>query len=78
MNAMETYEKVLVLNNEFEAGLMEEILTDRSIPHGIITSDDTALGGIVELEYGWGYIEAPPQYHDEILRLYAEAAKQKG
>lgn len=75
---METYEKVLVLNNEFEAGLMEEILTDRKIPHGIITSDDTALGGIVELEYGWGYIEAPPRYHDEISRLYAEAVKQKG
>ncbi|NCA75271.1 MAG: hypothetical protein EOM90_02960 [Alphaproteobacteria bacterium] len=72
---METYEKVLVLNNEFEAGLMEEILTDRKIPHGIITSDDTALGGIVELEYGWGYIEAPAAYRDEITKLYAEAVK---
>lgn len=75
MTAMETYEKVLVLNNEFEAGLMEEILTDRKIPHGIITSDDTALGGIVELEYGWGYIEAPASYRDEITKLYAEAVK---
>jgi len=75
LTAMETYEKVLVLNNEFEAGLMEEILTDRKIPHGIITSDDTALGGIVELEYGWGYIEAPAVYRDEITKLYAEAVK---
>ena len=38
---METYDKILVLNNEFEAGLLEEVLNDRNIPHGIVTSDDT-------------------------------------
>lgn len=69
---MESYEKILVLNNEFEAGLLEEVLTDRAIPHGIVTSDDTALGGIVELEFGWGYVEAPEKYRDEILKLYGE------
>ena len=47
---METYQKILVLNNEFEASLLEEVLTDRKIPHGIVTSDDTALGGIMEME----------------------------
>ncbi|HNY03478.1 MAG TPA: hypothetical protein PKG48_12850 [Bacteroidales bacterium] len=73
---METYEKILVLNNEFEAGLLEEVLTDRNIPHGIVTSDDTALGGIVELEYGWGYVEAPPEYREEILGIFAEITKQ--
>ena len=69
---METYEKILVLNNEFEAGLLEEILTDRNIPHGIVTSDDTALGGIMEMEYGWGYVEAPAGFRDEIARIYEE------
>ena len=74
---MESYEKIVVLNNEFEAGMMEEVLTDRGIPHGIITSDDTALGGIVELEYGWGYIEAPADFKAEINRIYAEVTKNK-
>jgi hypothetical protein len=69
---METYEKILVLNNEFEAGMLEEVLTDRNIPHGIVTSDDTALGGIMEMEFGWGYVEAPEKYREEILKLYKE------
>ncbi len=69
---MEIYEKILVLNNEFEAGLLEEILTDRKIPHGIVTSDDTALGGIMEMEFGWGYVEAPEKYRDEITRIFEE------
>ena len=69
---MESYEKILVLNNEFEAGLLEEVLTDRNIPHGIVTSDDTALGGIMEMEFGWGYVEAPEKYKDEILKIFEE------
>ena len=69
---MEIYEKILVLNNEFEAGLLEEILTDRKIPHGIVTSDDTALGGIMEMEFGWGYVEAPEKYRDEITQIFEE------
>ncbi len=73
---METYEKILILNNEFEAGLLEEVLTDRNIPHGIVTSDDTALGGIMEMELGWGYVEAPANYKAEIEMIYAEITKQ--
>jgi len=73
---METYEKILVLNNEFEAGMLEEVLNDRNIPHGIVTSDDTALGGIIEMEFGWGYVEAPHAYKQEILTLYQEIIKQ--
>lgn len=69
---METYEKILVLNNEFEAGLLEEVLNDRKIPHGIIVSDDSALGGIMEMELGWGYVEAPESFRDEITKIYLE------
>ena len=69
---METYEKILVLSNEFEAGLLEEVLNDRKIPHGIITSDDSALGGIIEMENGWGYVEAPEKYREEITRIFEE------
>ena len=73
---MEIYEKILVLNNEFEASLLEEVLNDRKIPHGIVTSDDTALGGIMEMEFGWGYVEAPERFQAEILKLYEEITKQ--
>jgi hypothetical protein len=73
---METYEKILVLNNEFEASLLEEVLNDRKIPHGIITSDDSALGGIIELENGWGYVEAPESFRAEIESIYKEIEKK--
>jgi len=73
---MESYEKILVLNNEFEAGLLEEVLSDRKIPHGIVTSDDTALGGIMEMEFGWGYVEAPERFKTEILQLFREITKK--
>jgi hypothetical protein len=71
---MEAYERILDLNNEFEAGLMEEILKDKKIPFGIVPSGDSAMGGIWELENGWGYIEAPLEYKEEIIRLYTELA----
>jgi hypothetical protein len=73
---METYEKILVLNNEFEAGMLEEVLTDRKIPHGIVTSDDTALGGIMEMEFGWGYVEAPERHKEEIIRIFEEITQK--
>jgi hypothetical protein len=73
---METYEKILVLNNEFEAGMLEEVLTDRKIPHGIVTSDDTALGGIMEMEFGWGYVEAPVRHKEEIIRIFEEITQK--
>ena len=73
---METYEKILVLNNEFEASLLEEVLNDRKIPHGIVTSDDTALGGIMEMEFGWGYVEAPARFKEEISKIFEEITKQ--
>lgn len=73
---MEVYEKILVLNSEFEANLLGEILNDRKIPHGIVTSDDSVLGGIIELEVGWGYVEAPEKYREEITRIFEEITKQ--
>jgi len=75
IHAMETFEKILVINNEFEAGLLEEVLADRKIPHGIVTSDDTALGGIMDMEFGWGYVEAPARFKEEIEKIFAEITK---
>jgi len=74
---MEPYENILTLNNELEASLMEEVLTDRKIPFGIVPTTDTALGGIIDLEFGWGRLEAPAEYKKEILAIYREVKKNK-
>lgn len=73
---MEEYENILDLNSEYEAELLSEILKDKKIPFGIVSSADTALGGIWKMEHGWGYLEAPPQYRDEILAIYNEIEKE--
>jgi hypothetical protein len=69
---MEDFEKILVLDNEFEAELMEEVLMDKQIPYGIIIREDSALGGIVDLEEGWGYLEAPARCREEVMKIYKE------
>ena len=69
---MEKFEKILDLNNEFEAECMEEILKENNIPFGIVPVSDSVFGGIEILENGWGYLEAPPRFKDRILRIYAE------
>lgn len=69
---MEHYEKVLRFDNEFEAERMREFLAEHGIPFAIIPRFDSALGGITSLELGWGYMEAPPRYRDEIVAAYKE------
>lgn len=74
---METYEKILVFNNEYEAELMEEVLLDKKIPYGIIPHADSVLEGINQMEFGWGYLEAPAIYRREIEQIYKELQKEE-
>jgi len=69
---MEDFQKILVFSNEFEAEFLEEVLLDKQIPYGIIERGDSALGGIIELEEGWGYLEAPERFRKEIRDIYQE------
>ncbi len=73
---MEEFEKIISLSNEYEANLMDEILNDRKIPHGIVTAVDSVFGGIEQMEYGWGYLEAPEKYRDEIIAIYNDIEKK--
>ncbi|TSA28498.1 MAG: hypothetical protein D4R67_03715 [Bacteroidetes bacterium] len=69
---MKHFEKILRLDNAFEAERMREVLEVRGIPFSIIERTDSALGGISELEFGWGYLESPSDKKEEILRIYRE------
>lgn len=74
---MDKSEKILTLNNQFEATMLSQVLTDKNIPHALIPRDDSAFGGIENMEDGWGYIEAPPEYTDQIMFYYEEVMKAK-
>lgn len=69
---MEKFEKILVIDNEFEAERLTEMLNGKNIPHGIVSSEDSVLGAIEKMEFGWGYLEAPMRYYDEIMSIYQE------
>jgi hypothetical protein len=73
---MDEFEKILDLNNEFEAERMEEILRVKNIPYGIVQVSDSAFGSIEMLENGYGYLEAPAIYKDEILAIYSEITRE--
>lgn len=67
---MEEFKKILVLENEIEAQLLDSILTDRNIPHFIKTYHDSAYNGIYQPQKGWGRLDAPEEYKKEILEIY--------
>ena len=71
---MEKLEKILVLNNEFEAKLLEEILQEKNIPHITRSYHDSAYDGLWQTQSCWGHLEAPVIYKEEILEIYNNMA----
>lgn len=67
---MSEYSKVIILNNEIEANLMEEILKEKQIPHLMRSYHSEIYDGLFQLNKGWGHIEAEQEYHDEIKSIY--------
>jgi len=64
--------KILVLNNEIESKLLGEILSEKNIPHLIRSYHDSVMDGIYQMQSGWGHVEAPEEYKEEILQVYNE------
>ena len=68
--------KILVFNNEFEAKLLDEILTEKEIPHLIRSYHDSAYDGLWQMQSSWGHLEAPEEYSAEILRTYEQMSPE--
>lgn len=69
------YEKVVIIENEIEARLLDSVLTERNIPHLIISYYDTAYDGLYQTQKGWGYISAPTAYHEQIQDIIYHVRK---
>ena len=74
---MEDLERIIDLDNEVIAHLIESILNEREIPHIIRTYHDSAYDGLFAFQQGWGFIEALPKFRDEILEIYEDLKKQQ-
>ena len=71
----EKYVKAVILENEVEARLLDSVLTERNIPHLMISYYDTAYDGLYQTQKGWGYISAPSVYHKEIQDIIHHVRK---
>lgn len=69
---MARHPKILVLQNEAEALRLEATLRERNIPHFLKSYHDSAYDGIWQTQMGWGQVEAPPEYREEIETIYAD------
>jgi len=72
------YEKLVTLDNEFEAQLLESILKERGIPYRLRSYHDTAFDGLFQTQKGWGVVLAPQAYTDEILEIVSDIRKGYG
>lgn len=75
---MEGFVKILVLENEIEAKLLEGILKEKGIPHFIRSYHDTAYDGLFQMVTGWGEILAPSSYKKEIEEIVEEIRRVRG
>lgn len=64
--------KIVILQNEIEAMYMNMILSEMKIPHLLRSYHDSAYDGLWQAQSGWGHIEAPEEYREEILQIYEE------
>ncbi len=67
--------KILVLNNEIEAALIDGLLNEKNIPHLIRSYHDSAMDGLWQMQSGWGHLAAPEEFREEILKIYREMSE---
>jgi len=73
---MEDFSKVAIIDNEFEAQLLDSILTEREIPHLMRSYHDTAYDGLYQTQKGWGHVSAPLSFRDEIMEILSDLRRE--
>ncbi|MCX6927689.1 MAG: hypothetical protein NT154_31435 [Verrucomicrobia bacterium] len=73
---MDKLEKIAVLDSEVQAELVDSVLSEREIPHIMRSYHDSAYDGIFQTGGGWGEVEAPVSFRDEILNLIKDIKRQ--
>ena len=69
---MKSFVRVAVIENEVQANFLEAVLNDRGIPHQFRSYHDLVYDGLFQNTKGWGHIDAPKEYEEEILEIISE------
>ena len=75
---MEEFVKIAVLENDFEAQVLDSILAERGIPHLMRSYHDTAYNGLYQVLKGWGHVSAPVSCREEIMEILSDLRKEAG
>jgi hypothetical protein len=67
--------KVAVLDNAFEADILQQVLQDNEIPALIQSNESLAYGELFQSQRGWGAVFADLQYHEQIRAFLDEIRK---
>ena len=74
---MAKFKKILVLDNEVEARLLDAVLEEQQIPHLMRSYHDRAYDGLWQQQQGWGHVEASEDYREQILAIYDDLRNDK-
>ena len=74
---MAKFKKILVLDNEVEARLLDAVLEEQQIPHLMRSYHDRAYDGLWQQQQGWGHVEASEDYKEQILAIYEDLKNDK-
>ena len=66
---MDRFVKIVVLDNDVQASILDSMLTEHGIPHLTRSYHDSAYDGLFQAARGWGCIEAPEKFKPEILNI---------
>ena len=62
----------VALANRVEADLVTAVLRERGIPYVLVTHDVLFYEGVYNVREGWGHIDAPESYREEIVEVYRD------
>jgi hypothetical protein len=73
-----TFKHIIDIENEAQAARLAGILDEEAIPYRVVRNYDNVYAGIFIPQYGWGYLEAPEEYEDQIVDLYLDLRQSRG
>ena len=69
---MDRFERIATLDDEVQAEALDAMLSGQNIPHIMACYHDAALDGIFQGSRGWGHVEAPEAFREQILTILAD------
>ena len=74
---MATFQKIIVLDDEIHAQLVGAVLLDQHIPHTMRSYHDSAYDGLFQGSKGWGQVDAPGEFRDQIIGIVNDLSRQR-